>query len=367
MRNLRGLAIHGVAFFVSMLLLATSCGETVAASATKTPPAGGDSEIWVTLQASSKLLILQGPRGHPSRATIDLPPATGPHIITFSPDGKYAYVSGMGNGDLAIIQADRRQLAATLHLGRAGTHQAKPSPSGSTLLVAQVPTQTLLKVSADETDRTWSVAGSLSFAPLHVAPVCSIFRDDGKRAYVSLNPTGLAIVDVETMTIVDTLPVAGFIACGMVKSGDGKSVIIASSGGGGHIYRLDTSTDRLNDLGALGASDWHSFNMMADQKLGVGSVPAGDELRVIDLTGGRARTAAVLPVHPTSGAGSDQPDAIGIRGGTAWVSLRKSGKLAVIDLAKGAVVTYLDVAPAAESINPANCGGCAVHGVTVRR
>jgi DNA-binding HxlR family transcriptional regulator len=83
------------------------------------------------------------------------------------------------------------------------------------------------------------------------------------------------------------------------------------------------------------------------------------------------RAGVVERAPNPSGRGStyrltESGDAIGIRGQTAWISLRKSGKLAVIDLAKRSVVTYLDVAPAARSINPANCAGCAVHGVTVR-
>ena len=348
-------------------LAVLACGSPGSAPQQAASPSPAEKgELWTALQATSKMKVLSGRRDQPTQATIDLPAGTGPHITTFSPDGRYAYVGGMGNGDLDVLRADARQVVATLHLGPAGTHQVKPSPDGSVLLAAQVATQTLVKLAADEAHQQWSVAASLSFAQVGRAPVCTIFRDDGRRAYVSLNPTGLAIVDVAAMQLVDVLPVAGFIACGMVKAADGRSVTIASSGGGGHVYRLDTATDRLDDLGALGAPDWHSFNMTADGKLGVGSVPGGDEVLLVDLTGGQARTAAVLALHPTPGVATDQPDAIGIRGGTAWVSLRKSGKLAVIDLVKRAVVTYLDLAPPADSINPANCAGCALHGVTVR-
>ena len=45
------------------------------------------------------------------------------------------------------------------------------------------------------------------------APVCSVFRDDGERAYVSLRPSGIAIVDVPTMKLIDTLKTDGFVAC----------------------------------------------------------------------------------------------------------------------------------------------------------
>ena len=356
----------GREWLAALALVAFACGGSSSGPAVAPSPSGASGELWVSLQASSKMLVLRGNPLHPDIATIDLPAGAGPHITTFSPDGRYAYVSGMGNGDVEIINADSRQIVSSVHLGPAGTHQIKPAPDGSVLLAAQVPTQTLVKLTADEAHKTWSVAGSLSFAPIGRAPVCSVFRDDGKRAYVSLNPTGLAIVDVDGMKVIDTLPVAGFIACGMVKAPDGKSVMIASSGGGGHIYRLDTRTDALVDLGALGASDWHSFNMTADQKLGVGSVPSADEVRLIDLARNPVVNLTTISVNLTPGNGNDQPDAIGIRGEMAWVSLRQSGKLAVIDLARRAVLAYLDLAPAADSVNPANCAGCAIHGVTVR-
>ena len=77
-----------------------------------------------------------------------------------------------------------------------------------------------------------------------------MFRDDGQRAYVSLRPDGIAIVDVPTMTVLGTLPTDGFVACGMIKSKQGRMVTVASSGGGGHITRLDTVSDTLTDADA---------------------------------------------------------------------------------------------------------------------
>ena len=63
----------------------------------------------------------------------------------------------MRNGDLAILRADDRQIVQTLHLGTTLTHQAKPSPDGSVLLVAQLFSMTLIKVAADEAAASWQV------------------------------------------------------------------------------------------------------------------------------------------------------------------------------------------------------------------
>src|SRR5688500_9753326 len=177
---------------------------------------GSDSgDLWVTRQGTERLLIDHGQGS--SIDTIPIP-CNGPHIITFSPLGDYAYVSGMRNGDLSIVRADDRQVVHTLHLGPTLTHQAKPSPDGSVLLVAQLASMSLIKVAADEAAESWQVVGSLSFASLGRAPICSVFRDDGERAYVSLRPSGIAIVDVPTMTHIGTCATDGRMAAGSDKA-----------------------------------------------------------------------------------------------------------------------------------------------------
>ena len=329
-------------------------------------------ELWVTSQGTDRLFIVHGQGS--SIETIPVP-GIGPHITTFSPLGDYAYVSGMRNGDLAILRADDRQVVRTLHLGPTLTHQAKPSPDGSVLLVAQIASMTLIKVAADEAAESWHVVGTpLSFA-VGTAPICSVFRDDGQRAYVSLLPSGIAVVDVPTMTRIDTLPTDGFVACGMIRSKRGRIITVASSGGGGHIYRLDTATDTLVDAGTLGAADWHSFNMSPNEKVGFGTSPHSDEIILADLTGPVVSPIGALQLDPTPGIGNDEPDALSVRGNTLFVSLRASGQLAILKVNQQ-TATFLQLSPPAP-FNPATCGpplpqpptgqgGCAIHGVTVR-
>lgn len=327
--------------------------------------ASGNGEVWATSQVADKLFIVKGHYGEAGIETVDLPAGTGPHITTFSPDGRYAYVSGMGNGKLEILRAQDRQIVATLNLGPILTHQAKASPDGSILLVAQIATSSLIKVAVDEPAESWTVVDSVSFVPLGKRPICTILRDDGERAYVSLRPSGLAIVDVPTMTIVGTRATDGFIACGMVKSHDGRTVTIASDGSGGHLYRLDTETETLADIGTVGAPSWHSFSLSEDGKLGLGSSPMSDEVVLLDLSGPTLGTSNTLALDPTPGMGNDQPDRFAIRGNTVYVSLRMSGKLAIVDLNQRRV-RYLELSPAVSTIDMVTCAGCALHGNDLR-
>lgn len=88
-----------------------------------------------------------------------------------------------------------------------------------------------------------------------------------------------------------------------------------------------------------------------------------------------ARNLGTIELHPTPGVGNDEPDAVAFRGNLAFVSLRASGQLAIINANRGTVsfVKLADTAP----FNEATCGppgppvpgapgGCAVHGIAIR-
>ena len=61
-----------------------------------------------TSQGTHRLLIVHG--NGALVETVLLPAGAGPHLTTFSPLGDYAYVSGMGNGDLYILRISRIRL-----------------------------------------------------------------------------------------------------------------------------------------------------------------------------------------------------------------------------------------------------------------
>ncbi len=311
-----------------------------------------DGEIWVTAQDSSQLKIMHGLG---SVETVALPTTAKPHSIDFAPSGEYAYVADVGDGDVQVIRAADRQVVATLDLGAAGTHQAKPSPTGTTLLVAQMPTKTLIKVAADETDESWSVTGSLSFESLGKAPVCTAFRADGQRAYVSLSGSGIAVVDVATMTLLGTLATAGAAQCGLVNSRDGHTIFVDSNGGGGHFYRLDTTTDTLTDGGyAIEGVDLHAFGMLPNETWAFAASRGNDQLTMIHLAMPEMTAWSVsLDLRPGV---ADKPDMVAMKGGSVYVTLRAAGCIAIIKPNQQTVRYVPLVDPSAN----------AVHGIAVR-
>jgi DNA-binding beta-propeller fold protein YncE len=328
------------------------------------PRLGG--ELWVATQRDNIEYIYDKHGNQIDSLTLT---AAGPHITTFPPSSRFAYQTGMLDGKFYAIDAKTREVVTSIQVGPTLAHQAKPSPDGDVLLVSVLSTRTVVKIEADERNRTWTVTGSVSTSGLGKPPICTVFSKDGARAYVSLNPSGIAIVDVASMTLTGTIDTDGFIACGMIVQKDGHNVTVAASGSGGHIYNLDTRTSTLTDRGTLGAASWHSFITTDDGDFGFGTSPLSNEVILIDLED----TIAVNKGAISFGANT-QPDALGGGervGKTLPVSLRASGQLAFVDVKKAkrnkpdSVIEVQDVA-APGAFNPATCQDCAIHGVTVR-
>jgi len=329
------------------------------------------AELWVTHQRDSAISVLKFPSG----IVLDefsLPAGTQPHITTFHSEA-FAYISGMGNGTLSIVDAKSRQVVHTLTFAPTLCHQGKVSPDGTTMLVTAISTQMLHKVAVDEVNRSWTAVGSVSFAPLGAKPICSVFRGDSQRAYVSMLPSGIAIVDVPSLTILRTLATDGFVACAMIKpNANADHAVVASAGSGGHIYMLDMTNDTLVDRGTVGADDWHSFNMTRDGGLGFGTSPASDEVVVVDLTTSPVKSLGTIALQPLPGSGNSQPDSLGggeaIMNGTLPVGLRAAGQVALIDAEDLEIRKFIEIASPSPpgTFSTATCSGCSVHGVTVR-
>ena len=364
------------ALFAGLLILAASISMGLVPVSSARAVTGAQRqplELWVPAQDTGKILLLRGGRTE----SFDAPGVIqSPHGIEFSPNGAFAYVADVGNGKLHVVHANRRQVVTSLSFEAGNdTHQGKPSPDGKTLLVARrAGSQTLFKVLADESSRSWTIAPErLAFGPT-LTPVCSVFRADGRRAYVSLAPRGIAVVDVASMTLVSTagtngiLPTEGGVACGMAESKDRRTVYVTSNGGGGHLYRLDTQTDTLTELPyAIGVVDLHYPALTPNEKVLYATSRGNDQLKVFDLTGTRVET---LSLDATPGSG-DQPDGVAVVGETVYVTLKAAGKLAILRAGQ-TDVRYVDLVPASNNavLHVLRRPGCVVpnaRGMHLRR
>jgi DNA-binding beta-propeller fold protein YncE len=334
--------------------------KTTVASSTNTLNAMGpsdDGEVWVTAQDADQLKIVLGLGGV---ETVALPAGSQPHTITFSPDGSYAYVANLGNGDLIVVRSEDREIVASVDLGSTFTHHAKASPNGSIVLSANPVTGILTKIAADEELETWTPVASLDLlAATGRGPVCVAYRADGARAYISLfgSAGGIAIVDVATMTVLGTRPTIGSVSgCGTANSNDGRTIFLDSSGGTGHFYRLDTWTDTLYEDTSFGpiGMNLHGLVTTPNEKYVYIAAIGTDEVKVLDLNGSQVSTIS-LDVRPGI---RDAPEDMARRGSNIYVTVRFAGQLARIKAQTGAV-DYINLAPAAAT-------GYPIHGIAVR-
>lgn len=311
---------------------------------------GGESgELWLAGEAGGKVYIVHGMG---SIETITSSAFQKPHIVTFSADGELAYVSDVGNGNLNILDADSRTISSTIlgsvFGGGPDTHQAKASPDGSLLFVARRAlggtAGRLFKVQTG----TWEILGSTIFPGKF--PICTVFSPDGTRAYVSLGPSGIAIVNVATMAVTGQLSTEGSVACGMSLSKDGSTVYVTSNGGSGSttgfFYRLDVATNTLSTGVPVSGTDLHWNVESANGKSVFATARASEQLKVLSPTGSLLETISL-----DATTGPDRPDGAAAKGNNVYVVLKDSGKLAVVK-ANQATVKYLDVAPPATNALP---------------
>jgi DNA-binding beta-propeller fold protein YncE len=341
-RRLAGLGV--LAFMVALVVLFVQAGSAADE---------GGGEVWAPAQDTGTLYVVHG------MGSVEAVTAPGaiqnPHLINFSPSGDYAYVSDVGNGNLNVVRASHRAVLAPVTFGTGtDTHQAKPSPDGSILLVARrAPGSTPLlhKVLANEAAESWTVTGqTASFGGK--SPICTIFRDDGARAYVSLSGSGIAVVDVASMSVLNTLTTNGAVACGMVKSRDGSTVYVTSNGGAGspvgYFYRLSTATDTLSPPTPVSGTDVHFLGLSPNGKTAYATARGSEALKILDTAG---TTIGTVLLDPTPGPLNDQPDGVAVKGDNVYVALKNAGKLAIVK-GKQQTVDYLQLATASSNALP---------------
>jgi DNA-binding beta-propeller fold protein YncE len=334
--------------------------ETVSALA---PASAASGEIWVLAQDASEIHVLHGAG---STETIALPAGTGPHEIDFSPSGRFAYVANVDDASMRVFRVSDRAEVAIFDLGAGGTgdvgtHQARPSPDGSVVLVAQIPARKLYKIAADEVNEQWALVDVLDFDPLGAGPVCTAFSADGQRAYVSVGPPthGVAVVDVATMSFVQDAGDDGLIAtegnvqCGLVNSKHPGLVYVDSWGADqtqGHFYALDTDTHELTEITSFPALDMHGFALSSNERWAFAAERGSDLVRKVDLWNPTAVPASIA-ADPRPGI-ADRPDKLAARGNTVYVPLRAEGSVLVINGNQERIMRVIRlVAPSANALH----------------
>lgn len=163
---------------------------------------------------------------------------SGPHMIAITPDGREAWTGNIVGGDVSIIDmakaiADPAHAVVCATPGGSGSACRIPSGSGTegvtftqdgkTAYVAAGDnnTVTVIDVGTRQVIRTLSIAGQ----PLRVA-----IRPDGRRAYVSqFSGTSIAVIDTATSLIVTGEQIANVVdTLGMDFYAEGSAMFVGN-------------------------------------------------------------------------------------------------------------------------------------------
>ncbi|MGI8777894.1 MAG: YncE family protein [Acidimicrobiales bacterium] len=393
--------------------------------------------VWVSGQDAGRVFVTQGttilktfdfvngtPAGTPvipgvGAATPGLTvPSPKPHLIEFSPDGRFAYVSFQNTspGQVAVIDTTTRKVQKLITIPNsvglpAGASprvtQAKSSPDGTFLLVTEIgPPGTLTRVAVDEVARTWNVVAGPVVQTGGFGPACTSFKPDGTIAYVdsSLSPfLGVAVVDPNTLLPSTLFPTAGDPQCGIhnpIILGGVRQIVVTDNGGtatpgAGHIHLIDTTTNSFTEvspspipganlhdnwpvgLQPVGAptSDTPNTSYESDRDLSklhqsLLGTSNDSTLNIVDSNVLAPDSSGCVDPQPNPTCTNPRgaPDTLDGSGNTVFVAMKEAGDLGIIDNFN--TQTYLHLVtpdPSCGQVGNTNFHKCfAVHAVTVQ-
>jgi len=402
--------------------------------------------VWVSGQDSGQVFITQGTTvlkefnfvtglNAPVLPGVGLPTpgltvaSPKPHLIEFSPDGRFAYVSFQNTspGKVAVIDVATRTVqtiitipnSAGLPLGASPrVTQAKPSPDGTFLIVTEIgPPGVLTRVNVNEATLTWTVVNQVvvpQMLGLNAGPACTSFSPDGSVAYVdsSLSPfLGVMTVNPSTLVASVLFQTAGDPQCGIHNAFDlnGTPVIVVTDNGAaptvgnprlGHVHVINAVTGtftepapspipaaNLHDNWPVGlqpagatttdppntvyATDRDNTGLHQIQLGAPFGTPSDSTLLLVDPNVAAAVPAGCGPLPnptPCTFQPRGAPDTLDGSGDTVFVAMKEAGDLGIID--NFGTQTYLhlvDPDPSCGTVGNANFHKCfAVHAVTVQ-
>jgi YVTN family beta-propeller protein len=263
-------------------------------------------EIWLTDQTNDRLLVYEGDTWELLHE-IDLAApdrdrgTSKPHMITFSPDERYAYVANVGSpaqtNNVVVIDTQTYEPVATLMTG-ASAHAAVPSPDGSRIWVANINEHHLTEILFDSAAGTWTV--SRKVPSYGMRPICLWFTADGSTVYVTNGGTpgvvgSLSIINVESGALITQLSEFGREACGTVLSHDGNRMY-SNTG-----FHHDNAPEQNDNVFIFDTSDHSviaSTQLEGQDAHGLQESPDGAEIWVVGRASATVEIFDALTLEP---------------------------------------------------------------------
>ncbi len=173
--------------------------------------------------------------------------------VTLTPDGKWGFAADGDAGQVAIIDTEKDEVVTTLKIGNA-PWRAYASPDGKWMLIPNNGDETVSVVDAKRHRVVATLPGFGWMTGINFGP-------DGKKAYViGTGETGAVVIyDLEAMKLVGRLKVGGRLALETAATSPDHSKIFLSSSTDNAIYVIYTATDTMRKIENVGVSPWATF------------------------------------------------------------------------------------------------------------
>lgn len=259
-------------------------------------------ELWVTDQGLNTVTAFDTRTMRVER-TIDISRAgaSKPHMVFFSPDGKFAYVACVGgDGATVVIRTRDYKVLTTLATGKS-SHAAVPNIDGTQVLVAVIGEKKIKEITVNARTESFFISREIDLAAAlpdrtqfpNNTPICPLFTTDGTACYVTLGGGGMAILDAASLEVIKAHPVSAVApaGCGLVNGPPKSNFMFSNSGtvGSGSFYIFDKSNHDLVKTVPTGADglDAHGVGLAKFGKRVWVVNRLSDNIKIYDISAGK--------------------------------------------------------------------------------
>jgi YVTN family beta-propeller protein len=279
-------------------------------------------EVWVANMKGANVQVIDT---HSNKVVKTIPTGAGAHNVTFSPDGKLAFISNLGTNSVTIIDAVTKEKLADI-VTDTKAHDVAVSPDGKLAVACNVGAGniTFIDVASKKAIHTM---------PTGKKAITAVFSYDGKTLYVvNAGEATLSVVDVESKAITQT------------RQGAKGAMAIKPTANWGRFWLTAPDDDKLLLLNARTGAREASIKVPGEPH-GLVHSPDGKTVFVGQRKLGQIAMidTATRKITKTLSLGQ-RPDMLDISsdGKTVYIAIRDENKLAVISAADLSLITTID-------------------------
>ncbi|HIE42066.1 MAG TPA: hypothetical protein EYP95_02285 [Nitrospinaceae bacterium] len=279
-------------------------------------------EVWVANMKGANVQIIDTAS---NKVVKTIATGAGAHNVTFSPDGKLAYIANLGTNSITIIDAVSKEILANV-VTDTKAHDVAVSPDGKTAVASNVGASNITFIDVVSKKAVHTMATDKK-------AITAVFSPDGATLYVvNAGAANISVVDVKTKKITSTRqgakgamaikPTKNWSQFWLTAPADNKLLLLNSRTGA-----LEDSIDVPGEPHGLVHSPDGKTVFVGQRKLG--------QIAMIDTASRKITKTLAL---------GQRPDMIDISsdGKTVYIAIRDDNKLAVVSTADLSLITTID-------------------------